>query len=131
MKKIAPILGQNVSNNAKQISDHGIKLYSNFEDELDEEYHIVIGEKAIALDPFLIYVSIIDKTDGIHVIVFVGEEARKYGYHAGKIAMNLSIQLGGSGGGDSKFGQGGGKIRDKITEITNLAERYVKADEIG
>jgi alanyl-tRNA synthetase len=131
MRKIAPVLAQNVSDNGKQISDQGVKLYSTFDDELDEEYHIVIGEKSIELDPLLLYASLISKENGIRVIVFVGEEARRYGYHAGKIAKDFSVRLGGSGGGDSKFGQGGGKFKDKIDEIINLAERYVNTTEIG
>jgi alanyl-tRNA synthetase len=131
MRKIAPVLAQNVSDNGKQISDEGVKLYSTFDDELDEEYHIVIGEKSIELDPLLLYISLISKENGIRVIVFVGAEARRYGYHAGKIAKDFSIRLGGSGGGDSKFGQGGGKFKDKIDEIINLAEIYVNTTEIG
>jgi hypothetical protein len=51
-EKNCPSTAQNVSDNGKQISDQGVKLYSTFDDELDEEYHIVIGEKSIELDPF-------------------------------------------------------------------------------
>jgi alanyl-tRNA synthetase len=102
-----------------------VKLYTIFDDELDEEFHIVVGEKSITLDPFLIYISLIPKGEGIRVIVFVGEAARKYGFNAGKIARAISISLGGSGGGDSKFGQGGGRLKNRIEEILNSSERYV------
>ena len=126
LRKTSPILAKSISLNSTQITPEGVKLYTIFDDELDEEFHIVIGEKSITLDPFLIYISLIPKGEGIRVIVFVGEAARKYGINAGKIAKIFSVNLGGSGGGDSKFGQGGGKFKDKIEEVLNYSEMYVK-----
>ncbi len=126
LRKTSPILAKSISLNSTQITPEGVKLYIIFDDELDEEFHIVIGEKSITLDPFLIYISLIPKGEGIRVIVFVGEAARKYGINAGKIAKIFSVNLGGSGGGDSKFGQGGGKFKNKIEEVLNYSEMYVK-----
>ena len=126
LRKTSPILAKSISLNSTQITPEGVKLYTIFDDELDEEFHIVVGEKSITLDPFLIYISLIPKGEGIRVIVFVGEAARKYGINAGKIAKIFSVNLGGSGGGDSKFGQGGGKFKNKIEEVLNYSEMYVK-----
>lgn len=126
LRKTSPILAKSISLNSTQITLEGVKLYTIFDDELDEEFHIVIGEKSITLDPFLIYISLIPKGEGIRVIVFVGEAARKYDINAGKIAKIFSVNLGGSGGGDSKFGQGGGKFKNKIQEVLNYSEMYVK-----
>ena len=126
LRKTSPILAKSISHNSTQITPEGVKLYTIFDDELDEEFHIVVGEKSITLDPFLIYISLIPKGEGIRVIVFVGEAARKYGINAGKIAKIFSVNLGGSGGGDSKFGQGGGKFKNKIDEVLNYSEMYVK-----
>ena len=126
LRKTSPILAKSISLNSTQITPEGVKLYIIFDDELDEEFHIVVGEKSITLDPFLIYISLIPKGEGIRVIVFVGEAARKYGINAGKIAKIFSVNLGGSGGGDSKFGQGGGKFKNKIEEVLNYSEMYVK-----
>ena len=126
LRKTSPILAKSISHNSTQITPEGVKLYTIFDNELDEEFHIVVGEKSITLDPFLIYISLIPKGEGIRVIVFVGEAARKYGINAGKIAKIFSVNLGGSGGGDFKFGQGGGKFKDKIEEVLNYSEMYVK-----
>ncbi len=126
LRKTSPILAKSISHNSTQITPEGVKLYTIFDGELDEEFHIVVGEKSITLDPFLIYISLIPKGEGIRVIVFVGESARKYGIKAGKIAKIFSVNLGGSGGGDSKFGQGGGKFKNKIEEVLNHSEMYVK-----
>jgi alanyl-tRNA synthetase len=125
LRKTSPILAKFISNNSKQISSEGVKLFTTFDDELDEEFHITIGEKTIELDPLLMYVSLVSKEEGIRVIVFVGEIARKYGFNAGKIAKIISTNLGGSGGGDPKFGQGGGRFKNRIEEVLNLAELYV------
>jgi alanyl-tRNA synthetase len=125
LRKTSPILAKFISNNSKQISLEGVKLFTTFDDELDEEFHITIGEKTIELDPLLMYVSLVSKEEGIRVIVFVGEIARKYGFNAGKIAKIISTNLGGSGGGDPKFGQGGGRFKNRIEEVLNLAELYV------
>ncbi|MGI0050460.1 MAG: alanine--tRNA ligase [Nitrososphaeraceae archaeon] len=126
LRKTSPILAKSISHNSTQITPEGVKLYTIFDNELDEEFHIVVGEKSITLDPFLIYISLIPKGEGIRVIVFVGEAARKYGINAGKIAKIFSVNLGGSGGGDFKFGQGGGKFKNKIDEVLNYSEMYVK-----
>jgi alanyl-tRNA synthetase len=60
------------------------------------------------------------------VVVFVGEKARKK-IKASLIAKQLSVQLGGSGGGDDRFGQGGGgiKVESKIKEALFSAEELV------
>jgi len=126
LRKTSPILAKSISHNSTQITPEGVKLYTIFDNELDEEFHIVVGEKSITLDPFLIYISLIPKGEGIRVIVFVGEAARKYGINAGKIAKIFSVNLGGAGGGDFKFGQGGGKFKNKIDEVLNYSEMYVK-----
>jgi len=66
------------------------------------------------------------KSHGVRVVVFVGEKARKK-IKAGLIAKHISTQLGGSGGGDDRFGQGGGgiKVETKIKEALFSAEELV------
>ena len=132
LRKIAPNMAKSVSVEAKQLSLDGIKFYSTYDDELGEEYHITIGEKSIEIDPYLIYIALISKGHGIRVIVFVGKKARKK-IKAGIIAKQVSTELGGSGGGDDRFGQGGGsssnindsRIKDKIKEALLSAEELV------
>jgi alanyl-tRNA synthetase len=43
------------------------------------------------------------------------------------IAKQISTQLGGSGGGDDRFGQGGGsiKFKEKVKEALHSAEQLV------
>ena len=77
---------------------NGTKFYYKYDEELDDEYHIAIGEKSIIIDPYLIYVALSINARKIRVIVFVGEKIRST-IKASMIARHISMQIGGSGGG--------------------------------
>ena len=121
---VSPQIAKSISNQAKKLNS-GVHLYATYDEELDEEYHIAIGEKAIELDSHLVYLALISKGQGIRVIVFVGETARNK-VKAGAIAKQISNKLGGSGGGDSRFGQGGGGSKEMIRDALLLAEEVIK-----
>jgi alanyl-tRNA synthetase len=117
-------IAKSISDQAKKLSS-GVHLYTTYDEELDEDYHIAIGEKAIELDKHLLYVVLLSKGQGIRVIVFAGEAACKK-VKASAIAKQMSSKLGGSGGGDNRFGQGGGKSKDRIKEALLFAEEAAK-----
>lgn len=121
---VAGTMAKDASEKAKKV--HSIKMYSTYDEELDEDYHIAVGEKAIELEPTLVYIALVAKGQGMRVIVFAGEKARKH-VKAGAIAKQVSAKLGGSGGGDDRFGQGGGRLKDKIKEALLAAEEMAKA----
>ncbi len=122
IKKLSPVIAKDIIQNAKHHEQ--IKIYSVYEEELDEEYHITIGDQAILIEPLLVYCALISTVQGIRVIVFVGKEARNIGIRADKIAKKVAGNLGGSGGGDERFGQGGGKsvkmFKDTFLDIENI-----------
>jgi alanyl-tRNA synthetase len=60
--------------------------------------------------------------------VFAGEKVRKHA-RAGAIAKQVSAKLGGSGGGDERFGQGGGRLKEKIKDAFLSAEELVKQQQ--
>ena len=124
LRVVSPQIAKSISNQAKKL-DSGVHLYATYDEELDEEYHIAIGEKAIELDSHLVYLALISKGQGIRVIVFVGETARNK-VKAGAIAKQISNKIGGSGGGDSRFGQGGGGSKEMIREALLLTEEVIK-----
>jgi alanyl-tRNA synthetase len=124
LRVVAGPIAKEILEKAKKFSS-GVKLYSTYDEELDEDYHIAVGEKAIELDKHLVYVALLSKGQGIRVIVFAGEAARKKA-KAGAIAKQVSAKLGGSGGGDDRFGQGGGRSKDRIKEALLLAEEAAK-----
>ena len=117
-------IAKTISEQAKKL-DSGIHLYATYDEELDDDYHIAIGEKAIELDEHLVYLALLSKGQGIRVIVFAGEAACKK-VKASAIAKQVSNKLGGSGGGDNRFGQGGGKSKDRIREALQLAEEVAR-----
>jgi alanyl-tRNA synthetase len=136
LRKTALSMAKSIIAEAKQLSldgTYGIKFYSVYDDELDDEYYIAIGEKSIEIDPSLIYIALISKSQGIRVVVFVGEKARLK-IKASIIAKQISTQLGGSGGGDDRFGQGGAGINginDRIKEVLLSAEESVVKNIAG
>jgi alanyl-tRNA synthetase len=123
-RKTLPSVMNSIFKDSKVISSDGIKLFSTYDEELGEDYYISLGETATQSDPYLIFVVLIGKGQGIRVITFAGEVARKR-IKAGDLAHQLSQTLGGSGGGNAAFGQGGGKLRHKIRETMSSLEEMV------
>ena len=91
-------------------------------DQYDEFFHINFGKKLINKEPKSAYCSIFEAGPTVRVIVYCGEES---GRNAGEIARELSGILGGSGGGDAKFAQGGGKDTSKKDEVTARAKAMI------
>ncbi|NWG36170.1 alanine--tRNA ligase [Nitrososphaera sp.] len=124
LRVVAPAMAKTAAENAKRLKH--VKLYSTFDEELDDDYHIAVGEKAIEIDPELVYVALIAKGAGMRVIVFAGEKARAK-VKAGAVAKQVSAKLGGSGGGNDRFGQGGGKSKEMVKDALLLAEETARA----
>jgi len=124
LRVVGPAMAKMAVEQAKRLKH--AKLYSTFDEELDEDYHIAIGEKAIEIEPELVYVALLAKGSGVRVIVFAGEKARKK-VKAGAVAKQVSDKLGGSGGGNDRFGQGGGKSKEKVKDALVVAEETARA----
>lgn len=75
----------------------------------------------------MIYCALILKNTGIRIVIFVGSEAVKI-KKADDLAMDISKVLGGSGGGNDSFGQGGGKDVSKIKDALLAAEQSILAE---
>lgn len=102
-----------------------VKFYSIIDEDLDEEFHIAVGEEAVKQNPAVIYCALIVKGSGIRIIVFAGEQATKV-FKAGDLVKEISAKLGGSGGGDARFGQGGGKDSANLADALAHAELLIK-----
>jgi alanyl-tRNA synthetase len=131
LRKISPLIAKSVSLEAKITPVGNTKIYIIHDDQLDDEYHISVGEKAVEHDKSLIYIAVFTRGEGISVIVFAGDDASKL-IKAGTVAKEISIRLGGSGGGSERFGQGGGsikykeKINDALLSVEELVVRHCK-----
>ena len=91
-------------------------------DQYDEFFHINFGKKLVNKEPKSAYCSIFEAGPTVRVIVYCGEES---GRNADEIARELSGILGGSGGGDAKFAQGGGKDTSKKDKVTARAKSMI------
>ena len=103
----------------------GLKFFITYDDEIGDDYYIALGEKTIDNDPFLVYVALIQDQEKIKVIAFVGIESRKI-IKASRIAKEVSLKLGGTGGGGTdKFAQGGGTDKSKVQECLKNFENLL------
>ena len=91
-------------------------------EQYDEFFHINFGKKLVNSEPKSAYCGIFESGSTIHLVVYCGEESGK---KAGEIARELAKVLGGAGGGDAKFAQGGGKDISKKDEIINKAKSII------
>lgn len=88
----------------------------------DEFFHINFGKKLVNSEPKSAYCGIFESGPTVHVVVYCGE---KSGKKAGEIASELARVLGGAGGGDAKFAQGGGKDTSKKEDAVNKAKSMI------
>lgn len=101
-----------------------LRLYvSLFEEGLDSEYHLIIGNRLARSNPGLLYVALFEEGGRMRIIVFSGESCQKEGLSAGMVAREIAKPMGGSGGGDSRFAQGG--VDRRPTSIPNIREIIV------
>lgn len=114
----------------------GIKIYGIYDDQVGDDYYIALGEKSTYVDPFLVFVALVQDQDRIRVIVFAGEESKKI-LKASRLAKEISLKLGGTGGGGTdKFAQGGGRDKNRVQDclknleslITSILETSEKND---
>jgi len=122
IKRISETSAREAISQAKNLGK--VKLYSTVEEELDEEFHISVGEAATKLDKSLIYCVLVVKNETIKIIAFAGADAIST-KKAGDLVKEASNVLGGSGGGRDTFGQGGGKDLSKIKDALLTIEKSI------
>ena len=98
------------------------KICFTSSDSYDDYFHQNFGKKLTSKDDTAAYCGIFEANPTIRVMVFSGE---KSGVNAGEIAKEISTILGGSGGGDAKFAQGGGKDTSKKEQAIAKAKSMI------
>jgi alanyl-tRNA synthetase len=68
--------------------------------------------------------------DGVSLVGMASDEAVRRGVNAGALVRDVSLVMGGSGGGKPSTGQGGGKDASKLVEALKAAEGLARA-QIG
>jgi len=97
---------------------------STTSDQYDEFFHISLGEKLIEKDPWMVYCGVFEDGDKVRAIIYSGEQAGKE-KKASDIAKTVSEVLGGAGGGNQRFAQGGGKDKSKKNDAIEKAKTMV------
>jgi len=99
------------------------RFCSTTSDQYDEYFHINFGEKLIKNDPKSSYCGIFESGPTLRAIIYAGESSKNR--NAGAIAKAISEILGGSGGGNNRFAQGGGKEKSKKDKAIKKAKQMV------
>jgi alanyl-tRNA synthetase len=105
-QKLVELSVPGLLSSAKQVG--GVKLYVSEQEGLSEDQIIAQGEKAVASDPSLIYISVFSTPKSVRIICFAGKAAVAAGKSASEVVKRLAAVVGGSGGGSAAFAQGGG-----------------------
>jgi len=98
------------------------KLCFTASEKYDEYFHLNFGKKLVAKDDAGAFCGIFESGPTMRILVHAGE---KSGVNAGVIAKEIASILGGSGGGDAKFAQGGGKDTSKIEQAIAKAKSMI------
>ena len=107
-----------------EISVNSIKSCFTNSKQYDEFFHMNFGKKLVKENPNSVYIGIFESGPTIRIIAYSGDEASK-SKNAGNIAKSVAEILGGAGGGNAKFAQGGGKDTSKIDEAIAQAKSMI------
>ena len=118
------ILSSNRVIDVIEISVNSVKSCFTNSKQYDEFFHMNFGKKLVKENPNSVYVGIFESGPTIRIIAYSGDEASK-SKNAGNIAKSVAEILGGAGGGNAKFAQGGGKDTSKIDEAIAQAKSMI------
>ena len=93
-------------------------------EKYDEYFHMNFGKRLTKSLPNSAYVGIFESGPTVRVMVHSGEKAAGR-INAGRIADAVSRVLGGAGGGDAAFAQGGGKDTSKKDAAIDMARSMI------
>ena len=119
-KRLAELMMTEIPKMSREVKS-GVNVYfSIYEDGLDSEYHLIVGDGLCKANPSIVYIAILEEKSRTRIVVFSGEYAQSKGAKAGVVVRSIAKALGGSGGGDSRFAQGG--VEERPEKLPNLQD---------
>ena len=128
-RRMGDMLVDDMVGSARDID--GFKIVVNDWEEVDEEFHITVGESATQKVENLIYVGLVNTDGRGKLLVFSGKESQSRGVLAGDLVKVIAKSLGGSGGGNARFGQGGGRTSATVRSTLDLLNKYLREVQGG
>ncbi len=98
------------------------KICFTSSENYDDYFHQNFGKKLVVKDGTAAFCGIFESGPTVRVMVYAGPDS---GVNSGEIAKEIASILGGSGGGDAKFAQGGGKDTSKKDEAIAKAKSMI------
>ncbi len=124
LEQVASLSDSTTIDEIEMTVNNSMKICFTASNQYDEFFHINFGKKLVRNLPNSVYVGIFESGPTVRIIAYAGEEASK-SKNAGKIARSVAEILGGAGGGDAKFAQGGGKDTSKKDEAIAKAKSMI------
>ena len=98
------------------------KICFTSSENYDDYFCQTFGKKLVAKDGTAAFCGIFESGPTVRIMVYAGVDS---GVNAGEIAKEIASILGGSGGGDAKFAQGGGKDTSKKEQAIAKAKSMI------
>ena len=124
LEQVASVNNTTTIDEIEIIIKNSMRIGFTTSNQYDEFFHMNFGKKLVKNDANSVYVGIFEAGPTVRIMVYAGKEASK-NKNAGNIAKSVAETLGGAGGGDAKFAQGGGKDTSKIGEAIAKAKSMV------
>ncbi|MFB0543935.1 MAG: DHHA1 domain-containing protein, partial [Candidatus Bathyarchaeia archaeon] len=106
----------------------GVKVIVHSEN-VDVDYLIRLGNELVERDSSM--VSVLFAEEEGRVVSVVGRDAVGLGVDAGRLADVAAKVLGGGGGGEPHFGQGGGRAVEKMSEAMERVREFLKSSLVS
>ena len=105
------------------LKDSITRCFTN-DTQYGEFFHMNFGKKLVKENPNSVYVALFESGDTVRIIAYSGLEASK-SLNVNNIVKTVSEILGGTGGGDKVFSQGGGKNISQINQAIKKARSMI------
>ena len=118
--------GSGNNDTSKIVEAEGIKIAAGSYEDLDSQSLRMALEKLKEKITDGIAIAFNVSEGKVSFMVLATKAAQDGGFSAGKVAKNLSVILGGAGGGKPDFAQGGGKDTSKIQDALDKLAEIIK-----